>query len=347
MRLLAVLLFATASLAAPPPAPKNVILLIADGTGLAHWTALKQNKPDANLTRLPVVGLATTHCLNRAVTDSAAAASAIATGSKVNYEAVSEAPDGKPLTTVLEAAESAGKATGVVTTAYFYDATPAAFAAHAKHRDQYAEIVGQMIRSGAEVIAGTGLKPLGQDELAALPVAAQEQGYTVVTDRAGLDAAPAASPVLAVFPKQTRDLDFPGAPLPLLTRFAIDRLKGDKDGFFLMIEHEGTDSSSHHNNIPDTTASLKSFDEAIGIALDFAAKNPDTLVVVTSDHETGGLRVSETKSARFRLEWSATDHTGVAVPVFAFGPGASEFGGFYDNADVGKKLLKSIGVRRP
>lgn len=342
MRLLVTLLFATAALAAPPPAPKNVILLIADGTGLTHWTALKNNKPDANLARLPVIGLTTTRCLNRAVTDSAAAASAIATGSKVNYEAVSQDPEGKPLTTVLEVAESSGKATGVVTTTYFYDATPSAFAAHAKHRDEFAEIISQMLRSGAELIAGTSLKPLGQDEMSTVPDAAKAQGYTIVTDRPQLDAAPAGSRVLAVFPKQTRDMDFPGAPLPVLARWAIDRLKGDKDGFFLMIEHEGTDSSSHQNYIPDLTAALNSFDEAIGVALEFAAKNPDTLIVVTSDHETGGLRVSETKAARFRLEWSATDHTGEAVPVFAIGPGSSEFAGFYDNTDLGKKLLKLV-----
>ena len=344
-RLVLVLAFAAAfaSVAiAQPRAPKNVILFISDGAGPAHYTALKNNRPEAVIPKMPVMGMATTRCATRAVTDSAAAASALATGFKVTYEAVSVDKDSKPLTTVLEVAETSGKATGLVTTAYFYDATPAAFAAHAKHRDEYAEIISQMIRSGAEVIAGTGLKPLGQDELSSLPAAATQQGYTVVTSKAELDAAAKAPRVLAVFPKQTRDLDFPDAPLPLLTRWAIDRLKGNAKGFFLMVEHEGTDSSSHHNNIPDMTNSLYSFDAAVAVALEFAAANGDTLVVVTSDHETGGLRVSETKAARFRLEWSATDHTGVAVPVFASGPRAGEFAGFYDNTDIGKRLLELV-----
>lgn len=339
-RLALLLLLSTAAFAAP--APKNVILLISDGAGLAHYTALRNAKPDANVGRMPVVGLSMTRCLNRAVTDSAAGASAIATGNRVNYEVVSQDPEGRPLETVLEVAEKKGKVTGLVTTSYFYDATPAAFAAHVEHRDKYAEIITQMLHSGAELIAGDNWSPIGEKELANIVSLSKETGYTLVQNRKELDAAASAPRVLAVFPRQTRDLDYPEAPLPVLARWAIDRLKGNKAGFFLMIEHEGTDSSSHQNYIPDMNTAIASFDAAIGVALDFAAANPDTLVVVTSDHETGGLRVSETKAARFRLEWSATDHTGVAVPVFAFGPGSADFAGFYDNADIGEKLLKYV-----
>lgn len=343
MTRLALLFFVATSLGAQTAAPKNVILFIADGAGPAHYTALKTNRAEKfQIGRMPVMGMNTTRCLDRAVTDSAASASAIATGSKVKYEAVSVDPEGKALTTVLEVAERAGKATGLVTTAYFYDASTAAFAAHVPHRDQYAEIVSQMLRSGAEVIAGTGIKPVGEGELAAVPDLAKEHGYTVVTTRAALDAATEAPRVLAVFPKQTRDVDFADAPLPLLTRWAIDRLKGDPQGFFLMVEHEGIDSASHQNFLPDVTKSLESFDNAVGIALDFAAAAGDTLVVVTSDHETGALRVSETKAARFRLEWASTDHTGVAVPVFAFGPGSAQFAGFRDNTDTGKSLIELV-----
>lgn len=338
MARLAVLLLVAFSLPAAPPAqPKNVILLIADGTGPAHYTALIHYRgADCNICRMPVVALVATHCANRAVTDSAAAASAIATGHKVNYEAVSVDAEGKPLQTILERAELNGKVTGLVTTARFYDATPAAFAAHAKHRDESANIIRQMLRSGAEVIIGAGLKALSTPELSPLLDDARQQGYTVATTRPALDAAARASRVLGVLPEQTRDVDFPDAPLPHLTRYALDRLRAHPKGFFLMVEHEGTDSSSHQNNIPDLRASLTSFDQAVGIALDFAATTRDTLVIVTSDHETGGLRVSETKLARFRLEWSATDHTGVAVPVFAWGPGAEGLAGVYDNTGVGR-----------
>ncbi len=321
--------------------PKNIILFISDGAGPAHYTAMKNARlAEFNVERMPVVGLATTRCADRNVTDSAAAATALATGFKTKYEMVGVDPSGNALQTVLELAEKRGKATGVVTTAKFFDATPAAFMAHAKHRDEHAEIVAHQLRSGAELIIGAGAKALADAKLAHVPAAAKAQGYTYVTSRAELDAAAKAAKVLAVFPEQTRDMDYPEAPLPHLTRFALDRLKRESKGFFLMVEHEGTDSASHQNNIPDLNAALTSFDIALGIALDFAAASKDTLVVVTADHETGGMRVTETKQlGRFRIEWSTTDHTAVAVPVFAFGPGSAGFGGFYDNIDIGKRLM--------
>lgn len=341
---LALLLVAgVAVFAAPAPSPKNVILFIADGAGPAHYTAMKLRRgADFQIGRMKVIGLATTFCANRAVTDSAAGATAIATGVKVNYEAVSLDAEGKPLPTVLEVAEKSGKVTGLVTTTYFPDATPAAFAAHAKHRDELPSIITQMLASGAELIVGGALK---DPKYAHIPETAAQAGFKFINTRADLDAAPKDVRVLALFAEQTRAVDFPEAPLPDLTRWAINRLKGHPAGFFLMVEHEGTDSSSHQNNTADVNSSSASFDAAIGVALDFAAAAGDTLVVVTSDHETGGLRLAETKSARMRLEWSTVDHTAVAVPVFAFGPGSQVFAGFYDNTDIGKRLLEFVEKR--
>jgi alkaline phosphatase len=340
-RLIAAIAFFVCAAGLAAQTPKNIILFISDGAGPAHYTAMKNARlAEFNVGRMPVVGLATTRCADRNVTDSAAAATALATGFKTNYEMVAIDPSGNALQTVLELAESRGKATGVVTTAKFFDATPAAFTAHAKHRDEHAEIVAHQLRSGAELIIGSGTKALADEKLAHVPAAAKAQGYTYVTTRGELDAAASAKKVLAAFPEQTRDMDYPEAPLAHLTRFALDHLKREPKGFFLMVEHEGTDSSSHQNNTPDVHAALTSFDTAIGVALDFAAASKDTLVVVTADHETGGMRVTETKQlGRFRIEWSTTDHTAVAVPVFAFGPGSGGFAGFYDNTDVGKKLI--------
>ncbi len=338
--LLALLLAAVSSYGAER-APKNIILLIADGGGPAHFTLAKIRRgAEFNIGRMPVVGLATTQSIERTVTDSASAGSSIATGAKVNIGAVSLDPQGKPLETVLEAAERRGMVTGLVTTAQFWDATPAAFAAHAKERYEDApDIIRQMLRSGAEVIAGAGSTALSEPKLSHVTADAREQGYALINTRAELEAAPAKSRVLAVFPEQPRDVEFPDAPLSMLTKWAIDRLKGHDGGFFLMIENEGVDSSSHQNFLADVQGSLISFDLAVGVALEFAASRSDTLVVVTADHETGGLRLNETKTGRVRPEWSTTDHTAGAVPIFAFGPGSATFGGFYDNTDLGKKLL--------
>jgi alkaline phosphatase len=326
--------------------PKNVILLIADGAGPAHFTIASNLRGESfRIGTMPVAGLHTTSCADRAVTDSAAGATAFATGFKTNYEMLSIDPKTfAPQPTVLELAEQRGKATGLVTTANFWDATPAAFAAHAKHRrDKGVDL--QMLRSGAEVIAGTGLEDFSRELSPEAAQVAKENGYTVINTRAQLDTAKGAK-LLAYFPYQERNLDVPEAPLPVLAKWAIDQLDDDPDGFFLMIEHEGTDSASHQNHQSDLRKALTSFDETVGVALDFAAKRGDTLVIVTTDHETGGMRVSETKTtSRWRIEWSTGDHTGTAVPVFAFGPGSAAFAGFQDNTDVGKKLLAAVGKK--
>ncbi|HVG24001.1 MAG TPA: alkaline phosphatase [Thermoanaerobaculia bacterium] len=338
------MILASLLLAATVAHPKNIILLVADGAGPAHFTAAKNLRGENfRIGTMPVVGLHTTHCADRAVTDSAAGATAFAAGAKTNYESLSVDPKTlAPLPTVLEEAEKLGKATGLVTTSNFWDATPAAFAAHAKNRrDPGVDL--QMLRSGADVIAGTGEAGEFASQLSAEAAkAAAENGYTVVRTRAELDGAKGPK-VLAYLPYQERNLDVPEAPLPLLAQWAIDRLADDPEGFFLLIEHEGTDSCSHQNNQADLRKALTSFDEAVGVALDFARKRGDTLVVVTADHETGGLRISETKTtSRWRLEWSDSDHTATAVPVFAYGPGSGAFAGFQDNTDVGRKLRMAV-----
>lgn len=337
------MILASILLAATVAQPKNVILLVADGAGVGHFTVMRNLRGENfNTGLMPVIGFHATHCADRAVTDSAAAATALATGFKTNYEMVSVDPKTlAPLPTVLEAAEKIGKATGLVTTANFWDATPAAFAAHSKHRrDPGVDL--QMLRSGADVIAGTGEEDFSRELSPEAAQAAKENGYTVVNTRAELDAVKGAK-LLAYFPYQERNVDVPEAPLPVLAKWALDKLDDDPDGFFLLIEHEGVDSSSHQNHHLDLRKSLTSFDEAVGVALEFAKKRGDTLVLVTADHETGGLRVSETKTtSRWRIEWSASDHTATAVPLFAFGPGAAAFAGFQDNTEVGKKLLAAV-----
>ncbi|HET7712727.1 MAG TPA: alkaline phosphatase [Thermoanaerobaculia bacterium] len=330
---------------APPKTPRNIIFLIGDGMGPPHVTyarILRGN--DFQLRKMTLAALLSTTCADRTVTDSGAGATAFATGFKVNYEAVSLDAAGKPLRTVLEAAEGVGKATGLVTTAAFWDATPAAFAAHAAHRNQHLEIIRQMLRSGVEILAGNGAQRFGRDSFPTLEELARESGYTLLRTRAEVEAAKGER-LFAVFPARPREMDAEEMSLSDLARVAIDRLSRDRDGFFLMIEHEGVDSASHVNFREDLANSLRSFDAAVGVALDFAMKRDDTLVLVTGDHETGGMRVTETPSRRPRVEFSTVDHTATDVPLFVYGPGSGTFHGFLDNTDVGKALLAMIDVR--
>jgi len=338
----ALLLFATPQAAAAPATPKNIILLVSDGAGPAQYTAMKIVRGDKfRIGTMPVIGLTMTACADRAVTDSAAGATALATGFKTNYESVSIDPQtGAPLETVLERAEKLGKVTGLVTTAEFWDATPAAFAAHAKHRHNEG-VREQVVQHGIEVIAGAGFEEFGKDGAPSFETFAKTYGYTPITTRAQLDAATGPR-LLAAFTQQERDADFPEARLAVLAQWAIDHLKDNPQGFFLMIEHEGTDSASHQNQSWDLRNALTSFDEAVGVALDFASQRNDTLVIVTADHETGGMRISDSKTGRWRPEFSTIEHTATAVPIFAFGPGSQLFGKFQDNTDVGRLLLSFV-----
>ncbi|HET7434297.1 MAG TPA: alkaline phosphatase, partial [Thermoanaerobaculia bacterium] len=318
--------------------PKNVILLISDGAGVAHYTAAKYFRgADFNIGRMTLVALSTTNCADRTVTDSSAAASALATGVKVPYEAMSLEANGNAPVTALEVAEKAGKRTGLVTTSYFYDATPGAFAAHVKDRHVFPPIIDQMLKSGVDLIIGTDGGAMTKKEVS-VPELAAQNGYTFVIDSAALANAKPGK-LLAVFPEQENDLDVPGLPLAEMARIALQRLRGSDKGFFVMIEHEGTDSSSHANSRPDLQKALISFDETVGVALDFAKADGNTLVIVTSDHETGGMRLSESKTGKLRLEFSTIEHTASAVPLFAFGKGVGELTpGMSDDTDVGKTL---------
>jgi alkaline phosphatase len=319
--------------------PKNIILLIGDGMGPAHVTLMSLLRgPDFSLRRMSVAGFFTTRAANKFVTDSAAGGTALATGVKTDNHMLGVDPSGAAHESVLERAHALGKATGFVTTAAFCDATPGAFTSHTPDRYNQAEVARQQLESNADILAGTGLTKFSKLGMPSLATMAKEHGYQFATSRAELDAA-GPSRILVAFPEQEHDLDTPNAPLPMLAKWAIDRLSKDPDGFFLLIEHEGTDSSSHARDDQGLQKSLVSLDEAVMIALDYAKTHKDTLVVVTADHETGGLLLQANEEGGVKLIWGAKDHTASAIPIFAFGPGAELFGGFMDNTDVGKRLI--------
>ena len=339
-RTILLLFFATNVLAATP---RNVILVIGDGMGAGQVTAARWIRGDKlNLLRMPVVSLMTTHCADEAVTDSAAAGSAFATGMKTNYHALSVDPDGVARRTVLEAAHDAGKATGLVTTTDFWDATPAAFASHAKDRYKEApSIARQMVSSGADIVIGGGIDNLGKNELPTLDELKQS-GRGVALTREELEAMKAAR-VLGIFKTQPNDTEDPAAPLAVLAKWAIEKLSADPDGFFLMVENEGIDSSSHNNNSRDLAKALPQYDDAVGVALDFAAAHGDTLVIAVGDHETGGMRIFQGRDLKkWRAEWSTVEHSGTSIPLFAYGPGSETLTGYIDNTDVGKRLLAFV-----
>ena len=322
--------------------PRGIVLVVGDGMGAAHFTFARMLRgSDYEIGELPTVGLVATHAADRAVTDSAAAATAYATGVKTNHHYVGVDPSGAAHPTVLEVAERRGLATGLVSTAILGDATPAAFAAHAESRSDLGRIIGQMLASGAEILASTGLERFGTGGAPALAQVAAGSGYEVVRSGAGVRNA-GAGPVLAVLPSAALDGESPGMPLHELALWALERLSKDPDGFFLLVEHEGTDTASHRHDTPALERSLVALDKTVGVVREFARRRGDILVIVVGDHETGGLQVAGAPDAPEAI-WRDGYHSGEAVPIFSEGPGAQAFTGFLDNTEVGRALLALVG----
>ncbi len=304
---------------APEDAPKNVILFIADGAGPASFTMardfLRSERGVESLALDSVlVGSIRTFSTSSRVTDSAAGATAFSAGVKTYNGAIAVDPEERPVATVLEAAERRGMATGLVATSRLTHATPAAFAAHVPNRSMEDEIAAQMLSQDIEVLMGGGRRHFLPDSVVEGPTAeqaphtpergrrtdgrdlmqeAEAEGYTVARTRDELMAAEQ-TPLLGLFEKShmayALDRDSSEEPsLAEMTETAIRLLSKDEDGFFLMVEASRIDHAGHDNDAAAHLADLLAYDEAAKVALDFARQNGQTLVVATSDHETGGL----------------------------------------------------------
>ena len=335
------------------PIPKNIILMIGDGMGITQITAGKIVKGRLNLEEFKHIGLLMTHSQDALVTDSGAAGTALATGYKTYNTAISVARDGTPLKTITEYAQEANKATGLVVSSSITHATPAVFSAHVDSRKKYSVIAEQITSSGIDVLFGGGWeffvanttpgsnradhKDLLSELAKSMTVIQTAEEFEMLGD---VDA------VAGLFYKKHPPMaDERNPGLPELTKKAIEILAKNKNGFFLMVEGSQIDWAGHDNNQDDVITEMIDFDDTIGIALDFAKKNPQTLVLVTSDHETGGFAIHDgsikdkvvTESA-----FTRTHHTAEMVPVFAYGPGASDFTGIGDNTKIGKTIIKYL-----
>jgi alkaline phosphatase len=291
--------------------PRNIIIMFADGTASTQWdfgrysSRVLRGQPFVTtdvVFREGTLGLLVTSPHGPYVTDSAAAASAMSTGVKVENGAVSVAPDGKPLRTLMQAAKAAGKRIGLVTTATVYDATPAAFSINAASRrdsqalvDQYAALEPDaLLGGGADYFlpegAPGGKRKDGRDVIAAF----RARGYQVARNTAELKAA-AGGRLLGLFADEDMDfeIDRDAAQEPTTAEMAAAALRvlsqGSPGGFVLLVENENTDTAGHMNDAASLMRALWAFDDAVGVALEFQRRNPDTLVIVTGDHETGGF----------------------------------------------------------
>ncbi len=295
-------------------APRNVILMIPDGFGPASLTMARDYQDHPLVLDGIIVGAVQTHPTDARVTDSAAGATAYACGVKSYNGAIAVDTLQQPLATVLEAAEARGMATGLVATSRITHATPAAFSAHVPLRSMEAEIAAQQLTHGIEVLLGGGKAFFLPDSAGGwrtdgrnLLDEAATAGYHVVLDRAGFNGIQTV-PVLGLFTDSHMSYDVDRDPaeepsIAEMTQTAINLLKDDPDGFFLMVEGSRIDHAAHGNDPVGHVGDILAYDAAVAAALDFARTDGQTLVISVADHETGGMTLGRRIGEDSYYDW--------------------------------------------
>lgn len=332
----------------PPPEVKNIIFLIGDGVGLSQIQAAMTRKGSAlHIEKLPVVGLQKTDAANNYVTDSAASATALASGKKVNNGSIGIDPEGNFTESIIEVVEKMGLKSGLVATNTITHATPAGFAAHQPDRNMYEEIALDLVSSGVDVLIGGGRDHfIKRKDSLNLEEKMKTMGFEVVQDLTQVSGETERLLALLTDSHMPYVLDGRGNLLQDMVETALQVLNfNNKKGFFLMIEGSQVDPACHAQDIEKAIAEMLDFDLAVGKALDFAIRDGNTLVVVTGDHETGGLTIlrGNYETGEMSVNFSTGGHTGIMLPVFSFGPGAEKFSGIFDNTGFKSRFLECFG----
>ncbi len=339
--------------------PRSVILLIGDGMGHNHVALARHRAVGADgklfMEQLPVVGIVRTYSADSLITDSAAASTAMACGIKTNNGRIGIAPDGVGWKSLMRIARSKGFRTGLAVTSTITHATPAGFAATVDSRGQEADIASGLLASRVDILFGGGRKHWlaaprgsradGRDLLEEARAAGYQIAYTA-EQMAALKPAPA----IGLFAEDAMTTVAPEPPLDAMARTAIALLNAKSIDWFapaprfmLMIEGSQIDWAGHANDADNAVRQTLLFDLAVRQAVEFARRDKKTLVLVTADHETGGLLLKRDKDNRIAADWQSKGHTAADVPLYAFGPGAARFAGVLDNTDIPKRIAALLG----
>ena len=334
-----------------PEAPKaiNVIYMIGDGMALPQvFGTMLATGQELAFQQFPYIGVVDTRSASNDITDSAAGGTALACDKKTKNGMVGMDPDTLAMESVLDAMANHGKATGIVVTCYAGHATPADFYAKVPKRSMYEDIAVQMAESDKlNVMIGGGRKYFDQrkDSVNLIERMEKELGWKVYDTLADIDTTCMKYAVLAAkghMPIAPERGDF----LPEGVRTALKTLSQNKEGFFLMVEGSQIDFACHAHDSVNMVDETVDFSKAIEVALDFAKADGNTLVVVTADHETGGLTMIDPQGhyANVSFNYSTGSHTCLPVLIYAYGPGAEQFTGWMQNNEVKAKILKSCGI---
>jgi alkaline phosphatase len=318
----------------PNATPKNVILMIGDGNGLAQIAAaMIANQGDLTVAGIKTIGLVKTASSDDLITDSAAGATAMAMGFKTNNRAIGVDPNGKALTNLVDITSDHGFYTAIVTTDAIYGATPSSFYAHRVERDDTEGLVEDLKQSKLDFfIAG------GQSQERSIKTAFTTQKMETFDSFQQPTAIYLGENKVPSVQNGRKDA-FPNA-----VKRALEVLSTNENPFFLMVEAAQIDNGGHSNSTSDIVEEMLDFDQAIAEALQFADAYGNTLVVITADHETSGFGIVGGNSSEgiVQGDFLTVDHTGILVPLFAYGPQSQNFGGVYENTEIFQKIVKAI-----
>ncbi len=376
---------------------KYVFYFIGDGMGFNHvslteyWLGHTQGVFDSrplSFSQFPVLGWAVTHSESNLITDSAAAGTALSTGNKTKNGMIATGPDSTALTSISYKIHDAGYKVGISSTVGINHATPAAFYGHNVNRGNYYEIASEIPASEFEFFAGGGaIESTGDDEdKVSVYEAIEKEGYVIAEGMDDFAAKKDGTQKMMLLQKDGRlrtelpyaiDMKEHDMTQADLVRASIDFLYDEGgEGFFVMSEGGRIDWASHGNDTKAVILETLSLSDAVAEAVRFYNEHPDeTLIVVTADHETGGLTLSWEKgynlyldkleeiscskdmvseeerermneiSHEARIGWTTGDHSAANVPVFAIGAGSDLFSGRMDNTDIPKRICEAMGVK--
>lgn len=328
---------------------KNIIFMIGDGMGLAQISAADAVNRGLTLLKINYTGLQQTDAEDARTTDSAAAGSAMATGRKNKNRHISMSGKGEVYPSLTDIFHENGFSTGIVTLGNLVDATPAAFYGHSTERDNSNEITAWLLDGKLTLLNGSGMRELAdrKDGIDLVGNLKEKANYSIVTSISEINKSKgkvicADERMGAAASEETLNL------LAEATGEAIQKLSGENNkGFFLMVEGAKIDYAGHANSLPGSILETLSFDLAVAEALKFADSNGETLVIVTADHETGGMSIVDgnKETGSITVQYMTDDHTSIMLPVFAYGPQAQKFIGVYPNTQIFHTILESVGLK--
>ena len=330
---------------------KNIIYLIGDGMGLSSVSMMmvENGYQTTIFDKADNIALQKTYSADNRVTDSAASGTALATGHKTNNTYLGCTPDGKAVESLFDVAKTKGKATGVVVTTYLQHATPAAFYAHTESRHNYELITEQLLHSSLDVAIGGGMGFFNKVYGDNVEKTIKKQGFTLIEEFSEVARHNGGSRLLALLAEWEVGSNS-GDYLANATGEALRILeqRGGDEGFVLMVEGSLIDGMGHANDAKAQQAEMESFMRAIEVAVEYASNHEDTLVVVTSDHETGGLSIVSA-DANFNLSeqgveyrWTTKGHSGVMIPIYLYGAKSEAINGIVENTDIASTLMELI-----